>query len=56
MRYYTLNRKLTKNRNGVCVGIGIDPELKAIGIKDIEIDFENAHVAFIFEGTYSTDF
>ena len=51
LRYYTLNGKLTEVRNGVCVGIGIDPELKAIGIKDIEIDFKNAHVAFIFEGT-----
>ena len=53
MRYYTLNGKLTEVRNGVCFGIGIDPELKAIGIKDIEIDFENAHVAFIFEGTFN---
>ena len=51
LRYYTLNGKLTKVRNGVCVGIGIDPALKAIGIKDIEIDFKNAHVTFIFEGT-----
>ena len=56
MRYYTLNGKLTKNRNGVCVGIGIDPELKDIGIKATEIDFKNGHVAFIFEGTYLTDF
>ena len=51
LRYYTLNGKLTKVRNGVCVGIGVNPALKAIGIKDIEIDFKNAHVAFIFAGT-----
>ena len=56
LRYYTLNGKLTKVRNGVCVGIGVDPALKAIGIKEIEIDFKNAHVAFIFEGPYLTDF
>ena len=56
LRYYTLNGKLTKVRKGVCVGIGVDPALKDIGIKEIEIDFKNAHVAFIFEGTYLTDF
>ena len=51
LRYYTLNGKLTEVRNRVCVGIGVDPALEAIGIKEIEIDFKNAHVAFIFEGT-----
>ena len=51
LRYYTLNGKLTEVRNGVCAGIGVHPALKAIGIKDIEIDFKNAHVAFIFAGT-----
>ena len=51
LRYYTLNGKLTEDRNGVCVGIGVQPELKAIGIKRIEIDFEKVQVAFIFEGT-----
>ena len=51
LRYYTLNGKLTEVKNGVCVGIGVHPALKAIGIKAIEIDFKNAQVAFIFEGT-----
>ena len=53
LRYYTLNGKLTegKNENGVFVGIGVHPELKAIGIKEIEIYFKNGQVAFIFEGT-----
>ena len=41
LRYYTLNGKLTEDRNGDCVGIGVHPALKAIGIKRIEIDFKN---------------
>ena len=51
LRYYTLNGRLAENRNGVCVGIGVHPALKAIGIKEIEIDFKDAQVAFLFEVT-----
>ena len=53
LRFYTVNGKLTGTvSDGVCVGIGVHPDLKAIGIQKIEIDFKNAQVAFMYEGTY----
>ena len=51
-RYYTIKGKLAgpSNDSGVSIIKGIHPRLKAIGVKKIELDFRNQHVAFIFKG------
>ena len=51
-RYYTIKGKLSgpTNDSKVCICKGIHPRLREIGVKKIELDFRNQHVAFIFKG------
>ena len=52
LRFYTIQGKLTRvsRITGVCIGNGVHPDLEAIGVTRIQIDFKNEEVTFIFEG------
>ena len=52
LRFYTIQGRLTKvsRITGVCIGNGVHPDLEAIGVKKIQIDFKNEEVVFMFEG------
>ena len=52
LRYYTIQGKLTQvcENSSVIISKGIHPDLVAIGVKKIEVDFKKGEVAFIFEG------
>ena len=52
MKYYTIQGKLTghPNSDGVCNSTRVHPDLEALGVERIEIDFIKEQVSFIYKG------
>ena len=52
MKYYTIQGKLTgfPNGDGVCYSTRVHPDLEALGVERIEIDFIKEQVSFIYKG------